>query len=83
MNIQLIFLEALMPIQRSDHVPAKHLGTILLLCCCWHIWKWRNNTVFRNERTSLAGALAAGKTEAFLWGGQTPGGRQAHRGHLM
>jgi hypothetical protein len=38
-----------------------------LLLCCWHIWKRRNNTVFRDDRTTLAGALAACKMEANLW----------------
>jgi len=37
------------------------------LCCCWHIWKRRNNIVFSNDRTTIQGALMACKTEAQLW----------------
>jgi hypothetical protein len=48
------------------HIPTKHFETFLLLCC-WHIWKRRNNTVFRNDRTSLQGTLTACKSEAQLW----------------
>jgi hypothetical protein len=36
------------------HIPRRHFGIFLLLCC-WHIWKWRNNVVCRNQRTTLNG----------------------------
>jgi hypothetical protein len=59
-------IQALQGITQPPHIPAKHFETFILLCC-WHIWKRRNNTVFRTI-TSLSGALAACKSEAFLWG---------------
>lgn len=59
-------VNALMAIRRPDQYPANTFNTFLILCC-WHIWKWRNNLVFRNEHTTLSGALAACKSEAFLW----------------
>jgi hypothetical protein len=59
-------VQKLQEIAPPNHVPGKHFGTFLLLCC-WHIWKRRNNTVFRNDRTALNGALAACRLEACLW----------------
>jgi hypothetical protein len=59
-------IQALKDIQPPSHIPAKYLITFLLLSC-WHIWKRRNNAVFRSERTALNASLAACKTEAFLW----------------
>jgi hypothetical protein len=59
-------VQKLQEIRPPPHIPQAHFGTFLLLCC-WHIWKRRNNTVFRDDRTTLAGALAACKTEANLW----------------
>jgi len=61
-------IQALREIQAPPHIPAKYFTTFLLLCC-WHIWKRRNNIIFRNDRTTLNAALAACKTEAYLWGG--------------
>jgi hypothetical protein len=40
--------------------------------CCWHIWKRRNNVVFRNDRITLNAALAACRSEAFLWAARLP-----------
>jgi hypothetical protein len=64
-------VNALIHIQRPNQIPSKHFNTFLLLCC-WHIWKWRNIVVFRNDRSTLAGALAACKAEAFLWKARLP-----------
>lgn len=64
-------IQKLMDIQHPSHIPACHFGTFILLCC-WHIWKWHNNRTFRTDRTTLAGALAACKAEAFLWGARLP-----------
>ena len=49
-------LSLIQEIRPPPHIPQAHFGTFLLLCC-WHIWKRRNNTVFRDDRTTLAGAL--------------------------
>jgi hypothetical protein len=51
--------------------PSKHFGTFMLLCC-WHIWKRRNNAVFREDRLTITGALTACKSEAFLWKARLP-----------
>jgi hypothetical protein len=60
-------IQALRDIQPPPHIPEKFFTTFLLLCC-WHIWKRRNNFVFRNDRITLNAALAICKTEAHLWG---------------
>jgi hypothetical protein len=39
-------IQKLQEIVRPTHLPHKHFGMFLILCC-WHIWKRRNNTVFR------------------------------------
>jgi hypothetical protein len=64
-------IQMLMDIQHPSHIPTRHFETFILLCC-WHIWKWRNNRIFRTDHMTLAGTLAACKAEAFLWGARLP-----------
>ena len=64
-------IQAIKELQPPNHIPAKYFTTFVLLCC-WHIWKRRNNAVFRKDRTALNTALAACKSEAYLWGARLP-----------
>jgi hypothetical protein len=64
-------IQKLQEIQRPEHLPTKHFGTFLILCC-WHIWKWRNYAVFRGDRTSLLATLSARRSEAALWKARLP-----------
>ena len=64
-------IQALKEIQPPNHIPGKYFSIFLLLCC-WHIWKRRNNVVFRNDRIALSAALAACRSEAFLWAARLP-----------
>jgi hypothetical protein len=64
-------VQTLKEIQSPDHIPQKHFCTFLLLCS-WHIWKRRNNVVFRNERTTLTAVITACKSEAVLWSARLP-----------
>jgi len=64
-------IQAILEIQTPPQLPSKHFSTFLLLCC-WHIWKRRNNKVFRAEQTSIAATITACKTEAYLWGARLP-----------
>jgi hypothetical protein len=64
-------IQKLQEIQRPEHLPTKHFGTFLILCC-WHIWKRRNNAVFRGDRTSLLATLSACRSEAALWKARLP-----------
>jgi hypothetical protein len=57
-------LKRLRRYRHLSHIPAKYFTTFLLLGC-GHIWKRRNNNIFRDE-------LAACKTEAYLWGARLP-----------
>jgi len=75
-------IEAIKEIQAPSHIPAKYFTTFLLLCC-WHIWKRRNNNIFRDERTTLSAALAACKTEAYLWGCKAAKRRQGNSSLLV
>jgi hypothetical protein len=64
-------IQILQEIARPGHIPSKHFGTFLMLCC-WHIWKRRNNTVFRDDRTTLSATLSSRKSEAALWKARLP-----------
>lgn len=59
-------VQKIQDITPPPNTPGKHFGTFLLLCC-WHIWKRRNNTVFRSDRNTIAATLTACKSEALLW----------------
>ena len=56
---------------KPGHIPSKHFGTFSMICS-WHIWKRRNNTVFRDDRTTLTATLSACKSEAALWKARLP-----------
>ena len=62
-------------ITAPTHIPVKHFQTFVLLCC-WHIWKRRNNIVFRNDRSTLQGAPMACRSEAQLWKARLPKDRE-------
>ncbi|TVU22848.1 hypothetical protein EJB05_32568, partial [Eragrostis curvula] len=51
---------------RPTSIPSRHYSTFLILCC-WHIWKHRNEVVFRNAAPSIPNLLLACKEAALLW----------------
>jgi hypothetical protein len=64
-------VQKLYDIRSPEHIPSKHFGTFMLLCC-WHIWKRRNNAMFREDWLTITGALTACKSEASLWKARLP-----------
>ncbi|WVZ79331.1 hypothetical protein U9M48_026922, partial [Paspalum notatum var. saurae] len=48
------------------HVPTARFSAFLQLCC-WHLWKRRNEAIFREELKTLSCVLAGCKEDARLW----------------
>lgn len=51
---------------RPTVIPSRPYSTFLILCC-WHIWKHRNEVVFRSAAPSIPNLLLACKDAPLLW----------------